>query len=160
MIHSREQLISWLTKAAKDDVLLLSALNDSGTRVEILGSFDPLPGSEKPGWLIRLVTQYGREELVAIVKDHLGRPHHIFFAPGVDWNTWQGPSDDVLVGGDNNEPRTEEGLITGKFHRIKRCDGVHIQKDRCAGNNSAGVQVDKKRSNPPDVFPSTPPVFP
>lgn len=158
MIHCRDHLLTWLIKAAKDDVLLLSALNDSGTGVELLGMFDPLPGSKKPGWLIRLTTCFGREELVAIVKDHLGRPDHIFFASGVDWSAWQGPNDDVLIGGDNNGP-DKENSNTSQFHRIERSAGVYPQKDRSAGNSKAGMPVDKKRSNPPNVSPSTPPVI-
>ena len=182
MIHNREQLLSWLTKAAKDDILLLNALNDSGTRVELLGTFNPLPGGKKPGWLIRLTTRFDREELVAIVKDHLGRPDHIFFAPGVDWSSWRGPNDDVLIGGDKgsavwshhsepNAQRTVTGRLikngpgnrkssnTSKFHRIERCTGIYTQKDRSARDSTPGKPMDKRRGNPPNVPPSTPPVI-
>jgi hypothetical protein len=160
-VHCRDHLLNWLTKAAKDDVLLLNALNNSGTGVKLLGTFDPLPGSKKSGWLVHLTTQHGREELVAIVKDHLGRPHHIFFTEFccIDWSKWQGPSDDVLIGGDSNESGTKESSNTGKFHRIERSTGIHIQKDRSTGDSPAGVQVDKKRSNRPNVPSPTPPVF-
>ena len=101
MIHCRSHLINWLIKATEDDVLLYNAFRESGTRVGLLGTFDPLPGSKEPGWLVRVTTCRGRVDLIAIVKDYLGRPDRWYNAPEPDWDTWLGPSDDVLIGGDD-----------------------------------------------------------
>lgn len=117
MVHCRDHLINWLVKESKSDVLLHSALTESGSQVELFGIFDPLPGSKNPGWLIEVTSYRNRKDLIAIVKDYLGRPVRWYIAGGIDWNNWKGPSDDVLIGGDANGPDGEDGI---KFHRIRR----------------------------------------
>ena len=110
MIHCRQHLINWLVKKSKSDVLLYNALMESGTRVEVFGTFDPLPGSKHPGWLIEVTSYKGRKDLIAIVKDYLDRPARWYIAGGIDWNNWKGPSNDVLIGGDANENKTNQRL--------------------------------------------------
>ncbi len=100
MIRRRDQLLKWLIEAAQDDTLLRCTLENCLTRVELLGMFNPLLGSKNPGWLVRVTSSRGREELVGIVKNHLTLPDHFFFASGIDWGAWEGPSDDVMIGGD------------------------------------------------------------
>ena len=117
MIHCRQHLMNWLVKESKDDVLLNNALLESGNRVELLGTFDPLPGSKNPGWLVDVTSYRGRKDLIAIVKDYLGRPIRWHIAGGIDWDNWKGPSDDALIGGDANGPDGEDGT---RFHRIRR----------------------------------------
>ena len=150
MIHCRDHLINWLVKESKSDVLLHNALTDAGTRVELFGLFDPLPGGKHPGWLVDVTSHRGRKDLIAIVKDYLDRPARWYIAGGIDWDNWQGPSDDVLVGGDANGP-----VATGqrRFHRIERCTAVHSQEDRGTSKSKTVPPVVKKRSNPPNVPP-------
>jgi len=104
MIHCRDHLINWLVKESKSDVLLHNTLMSSGSRVELFGTFNPLPGSKHPGWLVEVASYRGRKDLIAIVKDYLGRPVRWYIAGRIDWDNWQGPSEDVLIGGDANGP--------------------------------------------------------
>lgn len=155
MIHCREHLINWLIKVTESDVLLYNAFKESGTRVELLGTFDPLPGSKNPGWLVRVTTCRGRMDLIAVVKDYLGRPDHWYNAPEPDWNTWLGPNSNVLIGGDNN------GQVDGNkilFHRIAQYSPLYSEEDKGAGDNKTGPGVVKKRSDPPNVSISVPPI--
>ena len=150
MIHCRDHLINWLVKESKSDVLLHNALNDAGSRVELFGTFDPLPGSKHPGWLVEVTSYRGRKDLISIVKDYLGRPIRWYIAGGIDWDNWQGPSDDVLVGGDSNGP---VGKGQARFHRIERCAAVHTPKDEGESKPKTMPPVVKKRSYPPSVPP-------
>jgi len=148
MIHCRTHLINWLVKESKSDVLLYSTLMSSGTRVELFGTFNPLPGSKHPGWLIEVASYRGRKDLIAIVKDYLGRPVRWYIAGGIDWDNWQGPSEDVLIGGDVNGP---QGKGKARFHRIERHAAVHTQEDKGKSKPKAMPPVVKKRSHPPVV---------
>lgn len=150
MIHCRDHLINWLVKESKSDVLLHNALMDVGTRVELLGLFNPLPGSKHPGWLVDVISYRGRKDLIAIVKDYLDRPVRWHVAGGIDWGNWKGPSDDVLIGGDANGPMGESKT---RFHRIKKCAAVHPPKDEGAGKPKTMPPMVVKRSNPPYVPP-------
>jgi len=158
VIHCREHLINWLIKATEDDVLLYNAFRESGTRVGLLGTFDPLPGSKEPGWLVRVTTCRGRMDLIAIVKDYLGRPDRWYNAPEPDWDAWLGPSDDVLIGGDDND-RLGPNKNKGRFDRIMRCSALHSQEDKGAGDRKASPKMVRKRSNPPNVPASSEPVI-
>jgi len=155
MIHCRDHLINWLIKATESDVLLYNALKESGTRVELLGTFDPLPGSKNSGWLVRVTTYPGRMDLVAIVKDYLGRPDHWYNAVKPDWNTWLGPNDNVLIGGDGNE---QVDRNKDRFHRITQCSPLYLKENKGTGDSKTGPGVVKKRSDPPNVSVSIPPI--
>ncbi len=157
MIRRRDQLLKWLIEVAQDDTLLRCTLENCLTRVELLGMFNPLLGSKNPGWLVRVTSSRGREELVGIVKNHLTLPDHFFFASGIDWSSWEGPSDDVMIGGDNNGQ--EKTSDTGSFHRIKQCTAVHTQKSSGAGDTTAGPGLDEKRIHPPVIPISHPPTI-
>jgi hypothetical protein len=150
MIHCRDHLIDWLVSNSSNDVLLRNAFRKTGTRVELLGLFDPLPGSSKPGWLVRVTSYSGREDLISIVKDHLDRPHHWYTAPNITWETWQGPDNDALIGGDSNGQESKTGR---NFDRIKRCAAVHSTENRSESDRKTSPPVVKGRSFPPHVPP-------
>ena len=148
MIHCRDHLINWLINNSTDDVLLQNAFRHPGSRVELLGLFNPLPGSLKSGWLIRVTTYRKREDLIAVVQDHLDRPCRWYVTDHITWNTWLGPSNDVLINGDEDGKEKENA---GRFGRIKRCAPVHIEanwvKDKC----KTSPPVVKKKTHPPRV---------
>lgn len=98
MFHYRQQLINWLIKNVKDRVLF-NAL-ESGT-VELLGGFERLPGSSASGWIVRLMTTYNTEYLIAITATDPIRWYRI---QEVDWSTWSGnKSKHPLYQGDDPE---------------------------------------------------------
>jgi hypothetical protein len=148
MIHCRDHLINWLINNSTQDVLLQNAFRHPGSRVELLGLFNPLPGSVRPGWLVKIITYRKREDLIAVVQDHLDRPCRWYVTDRVSWDTWQGPDDDVLIGGDENGKEKE---TTGRFDRIKRCAPVCIKPNRITGERAAGPPVVKKKTHPPSV---------
>lgn len=148
MIHCRDHLINWLISNSTKDVLLQNAFRHPGTRVELLGLFNPLPGSLRPGWLVRLTTYRKREDLIAVVQDHLDRPCRWYVTDHVPWGVWCGPDNDVLIGGDENGKEKE---TAGRFDRIKRCAPVCIEANRIENKCKTGPPVVKKKTNPPRV---------
>ena len=148
MIHCRDHLINWLINNSTDDVLLQNAFRHPGSVVELLGLFNPLPGSFRPGWLVRLTTYRKREDLIAVVQDHLDRPCRWYVTDHVPWDAWQGPDKDVLIGGDENGKEKE---TVGRFDRIKRCAPVYIEANRVEDRRKAGPPMVKKKTNPPRV---------
>jgi len=116
----------------------------------LFGTFGPLPGSKNPGWLVEVTSYRNRKDLIAIVKDYLGRPVRWYIAGGIDWNNWKGPSDDILIGGDANGP---VGKGKARFHRIERCAAVRAPKDESKGKCKTMPPVVVKRSYPPIVSP-------
>ena len=147
-VHCRDHLIDWLINNSTDDILLQNTYRQPGSRIELLGLFDPLPGSLRPGWLIKLTTYRKRVDLVAVVQDHLNRPCRWYITDHVPWEAWQGPSDDMLIGGDENGKEKE---TAGRFNRIKRCAPVYIKPNRVKGECKAGPPVVKKKTHPPRV---------
>ena len=154
MIHNREQLISWLIRSAISDIFLQRALQNPGTRIELLGKFDPLPGSSEPGWLVRVVTVNGREDLIGIVQNYLGLPVRWFLTDYISWETWLGPNDDVLIGGDNNDLEIK---TTERFDRIKKCAAVHTSQNKRGRNARRSLLVDTERSAKKNIPHSKPP---
>jgi len=150
MIHNRAQLVNWLQQNSKDDVLLQNAFRHPGTQIKLLGMFDPLPGSLHSGWLIRITTYRGREDLIGVVSDRFGRPLRFYFTDHVTWDTWKGPSEDVLIGGDDNG---KEKNNTGKYDRIKKCAQLYTRENRRDSTCNENPQVAKTRLHPPHVPP-------
>lgn len=80
----------------------------------MLGLFSPLPGSVHPGWLVKVTTYRKREDLIAVVQDHLNRPCRWYVVDHISWDTWTGPSDDVLIGGDENGRKKGPPIVKRK----------------------------------------------
>ena len=53
--RSKSQLLSWLDSNAPRPCIK-RAMEDG--QIELLGAFDPAPGSKCPGWIVRVVTQF------------------------------------------------------------------------------------------------------
>jgi hypothetical protein len=148
MIHTRGQLINWIINATSDDVLLQAAFRNMGTRVELYGTFDPLPGSSKSGWLVRVTTLTGREDLIAVVRDHLGRALRWYNTMEIPWDTWQGPHEDELISGDNQDQyATRVESKDDAIHRIQKCTALHTQPNRGKSLGERREEVDGQRNN-------------
>jgi hypothetical protein len=155
MIHTRGQLINWVINATSNDVLLQAAFRNMGTRVELYGTFDPLPGGSKSGWLVRVTTLTGREDLIAVVKDHLGRAIRWYNTIEIPWDAWQGPHEDELISGDNpdqyvarmDEIRAILESNDDAIHRIQRCTALHTQPNRGKSLGERRAEVDKERGD-------------
>ncbi len=89
MIHwqSKSDLITWLQKHAPTKGVE-RALH-SGGGVTNLGGFDPLPGSNSPGYIVKVTSQAQRVYCVAITIDTL-RPPRTFLPDYIDWKTYIG----------------------------------------------------------------------
>lgn len=68
MIASREGLFDWLCDAAVPSHTLNRALT-YGERIKNLGWHSKIAGSKYPGWIVELITQYGRKMYIAVISD-------------------------------------------------------------------------------------------
>lgn len=87
MLHTRQQLITWLEHNITDPIL--SDALEWG-RIINLGGFDPLPTSKNPGWIMKLVSRYGRTFYLAVAVDKKSWELYWFRLKEVDWTNWVG----------------------------------------------------------------------
>jgi len=153
MIHTRQQLLSWLGKNI-DDVVLQLVL-ESGD-VEVLGGFRPLPTSHNGGWLV-VMTYRGNTHLVAVAEDrkHLGR-FYWFRAPYVPWQYWQGnETNNPLFQGDRPDEYRKMRAGDGRFSRIVGCASLCTEADRGNSGSESCARMGHKRGieNAPPAAP-------
>ena len=86
MIHCRQHLISWLLKNVTDRVLH-NAL-ESG-RIENLGAFNPLPTSDKMGFLVRITSVHNTTYIIAVVSGVCNK-YHWSRVKEFSWADWMG----------------------------------------------------------------------
>ena len=94
--HNRTTLLEWLEDNAPTPSLK-RALN-SGLPIAVLGGFDPLPDSNKPGFIVRAVSKTGRVYHVAITFPRFG-DNNAYMINYIDWKTYTG-GDHPLYAGD------------------------------------------------------------
>ena len=105
MFHSRQHLITWLQDNLTDRVL--RNLLEGGGKLELLGGFQPLPGSSLglAGWIVALTSyRTGQCYYVCIgINEDTGQPRW-WRTDQVDWRNWDGgESENPLYCGDNSE---------------------------------------------------------
>ena len=62
-----------------------------GHEVELLGGFDPVVPSKFPGWIMRVVSRFGRTWHIAVtIDDHAPPRYRVWFVDEVPWATWRG----------------------------------------------------------------------
>ena len=136
MIRSNEQLLCWLTDKVSGDIVLRKAFELGG--VEYHGVFDPLPGSERKGWIISVtVPQFRKEYIVAVPMNQFEMPvnwYQINYFPQKE-----------------NECTEDETRVPRRFDRIKKCASVHLPKNWHGSDHTSGKGLDAERRTPPAV---------
>ena len=108
MFHNRQHLFQWLNDNLTNltDRVLHNLLQGGG-QTELLGGFDPLPGSKGPGWIVKLTSyRTGQTYYVCIgVSELTGQPRWWRTeAEKVCWQDWGGEkSKNPLYRGDDPE---------------------------------------------------------
>ena len=70
--------------------------------VENLGGFECIPPTDKPGWVLRVVSSFKKIHYLAAVVDKFR--HYVFLIDKPPWKYWEGDkSDNKLYQGDNPE---------------------------------------------------------
>lgn len=96
--QNKTDLITWLenhapTKAAERALL-------SGGEATLLGAFRPLPESNSPGFIVRVLSRAERAYHIAIAMSVL-RPPRTYLVDYIDWGTYCGEdSENELYRGD------------------------------------------------------------
>lgn len=72
MLRDKEQLIKWLIIATQGDIVICTALRTG--RIVHLGVHDPLPSSERQGWVVKITTRHGHDYYLAVPMDQFGKP--------------------------------------------------------------------------------------
>jgi len=106
MFHSRQHLIQWLQDNLTDR--LLQNILQRG-QLELLGAFNPLPGSSIPGWIV-VLTSYitGQGHFICIGVDEKNGSVRWWRTKEVNWQNWDGDkSSNSLYYGDNPEAYRE-----------------------------------------------------
>jgi len=76
MLRDKEQLIKWLIKATQNDIVLRTALRTG--RIVHLGVHDPLPSSERRGWVVQTITKHNHVYHLAVPMNQFGEPVHFY----------------------------------------------------------------------------------
>ena len=103
MIHirNREELIDYVEKHCKRKAIVRAVQEGS---IECLGAFSKLGPYDKPGWILRLISQpSGNVHIVEVVEDPEKRRYGIYVNRTiVPWKCWVGsPTGNVFGSGDN-----------------------------------------------------------
>ena len=101
MIHFRTKnnILAWLEKHCPRKTIVRS-LSQNGA--ELLGGFDPIPPSGRPGWIVRVRSAYGKVWLVAVIPNAGQMDYEIRILQGVPWGNYVGCSnnDSCIYAGD------------------------------------------------------------
>lgn len=144
MIHTRDQLLDWLSANVGDPVLS-KAISDG--QVEVLGGFAPLPTSANSGMLVELTTEFGTRYLIAVAEDRkrIGR-FYWFRAPFVSWPDWIGDrSVGQLFQGDRPDVYTDYKAERLRLARYGGGDSIHPVSNRRYDNIRAASGLDCDR---------------
>ena len=87
MLHTRNELITWLYKNITDPILQQAM---EWGRIENLGGFRPLPTSKNPGWIVRITSKRGRVFAVAVGVDNFKLYWFRLKEESIDWSLWIG----------------------------------------------------------------------
>ena len=93
MLHSRQHLIQWVMKNAKDRVIQ-NAL-ENGTIINF-GGFDPLSGSN-PGFVISITSIREKVYYIGVVLDQINFQIRWFRMKEVPWWNWVGDKSNSLL---------------------------------------------------------------
>lgn len=100
MIHFRNKndILAWLEKHCPRKAIVRSLSQDGA---ELLGGFDPIPPSGRPGWIVRVRSAYGKIWLVAVIPNIKQTDCEIRILQKVPWANYVGCSDSgCIYGGD------------------------------------------------------------
>lgn len=100
VIHfrSKNDILSWLETHCPRKAIVRS-LSQNGA--ELLGGFDPIPSSGRPGWIVRIRSAYGKVWLVAIIPNSRQADYEIRILQRVPWEHYVGCKDrDCIYSGD------------------------------------------------------------
>lgn len=109
MFHNKQHLIQWLQDNLTDHVL--QSLIQHG-ELELLGGFDPLPGSSNPGWIVALTSyRTGKTYYICIgIDKDTGQPRW-WRTEKVKWQNWDG---------DKSKNSLYCGDVPNKYRQLKR----------------------------------------
>ena len=100
MVHfqTRDHLMGWLERHCPRPAIVRALLHGS---TELLGGFDRIPPSGRPGWIVRVRSQFGKVWLVAIVPNRTQTDYEIRIPKEVPWKHWcGGPIPNPIYKGD------------------------------------------------------------
>ena len=93
--QNRTTLLTWLEDHAPTPSLKRALL--SGLPITVLGGFNPLPDSNRPGFIIRAVSKTGRVYHVAVTVPEFGDPN-AYMIKYIDWRTYAGGEHPLYAG--------------------------------------------------------------
>ena len=102
MIHFRNKndILVWLETHCPRKAIVRS-LSQNGA--ELLGGFDPIPPSGRPGWIVRIRSAYGKVWLVAVIPNSRKTDYEIHILHKVPWKHYIGCEDSgCIYGGDKS----------------------------------------------------------
>jgi hypothetical protein len=100
VIHFRNKnnILSWLETHCPRKAIVRS-LSQNGA--ELLGGFDYILPSGRPGWIVRVQSVYGRVWLVAVIPNNKQTDYEIRILQKVPWENYIGCEDSgCIYGGD------------------------------------------------------------
>ena len=89
MVHfqTKDHMVSWLERHCPRKSIV-RAINNG--KVELLGGFEHIPPSGRPGWITRITSEYGRKWEVAIVYNKGQIDYGILVLNRVPWKHYCG----------------------------------------------------------------------
>jgi hypothetical protein len=93
--HNRTTLLDWLEDNAPTPSLKRALL--SGLPVAVLGGFNPLPDSNRPGFIVRAISKTGKVYHVAVTVPEFGDPN-AYMINYIDWKSYTGGKHPLYAG--------------------------------------------------------------
>jgi hypothetical protein len=89
VIHfrSKNDIIQWLERYCPRKAIVRSLLQNGA---ELLGGFNPVPPTTRPGWIVRVTSRHGRKWIVAIIPCEGTPDYEIRILKKVPWGNWIG----------------------------------------------------------------------
>ena len=98
---TRNDLLSWLENNCPREAIAFAMVTG---KIELLGGFDPAPGSSNPGWVVKVTSKWGLHWYIVIVLNKLRHKYNVYTVKDINWKNWVGfNSMNALYQGDNLE---------------------------------------------------------
>ena len=85
--QTRDDILRWLISHCPRKAIVRSLLQD---RAELLGGFNNIPPSGRPGWIVRVTSIHNRKWIVAVVPCHGIPDYEIRILKQVPWKNYVG----------------------------------------------------------------------
>lgn len=119
-IINKSQLLRYIAETCMS-ITVRNTLANFGGKVENFGAFQPAPGSNKPGFVCRVINRFNAQYFIAVTVYDFDN-YHCYLPDHIDWSSYVG-GNSPLYTGDRPE-------VYQRFKEAQRIDVLLRSEDK------------------------------